>query len=94
MEVGRFLRTCRKNHGLKQDELAFALNINQSDVSKIERGDKSPALDIFRDWTIQTQSMELGIAFLYGTEVLAILPDIINTVSTAVVGFIKLGGFA
>lgn len=94
MEVGKFLRQRRKESGFKQDELAFALGINQSDVSKIERGEKSPALDIFRDWTIQTQSMELGIAFLYGTEILTKLPEIANVVSTMIAGFIKLGGFA
>ena len=93
MEVGKFLRQCRKSSNLNQEELAFALGINQSDVSKIERGDKAPALDIFRDWTIQTQSMELGIAFLYGTEILSMLPDITNTLINAVAGFIRLGGF-
>ena len=88
MEIGKFLRQCRKDRGLKQEELAFALNINQSDVSKIERGEKYPALDIFRDWTVQTQTVDMGIAFLYGTEILHTLPDIINTVSTMVVGAI------
>lgn len=90
MEIGKFLRQCRKDRGLKQEELAFALNINQSDVSKIERGEKYPALDIFRDWTVQTQTVDMGIAFLYGTEILNTLPDIINTISTTVAGFITL----
>lgn len=90
MDMGKFLRQCRKSQGLKQEELAFALNINQSDVSKIERGEKYPALDIFRDWTIQTQAVDLGIAFLYGTEILHTLPDIINTISATVSGFITL----
>lgn len=87
MDIGKFLRQCRKSRGLKQDELAFALSINQSDISKIERGEKYPALEIFRDWTVQTQAVDLGIAFLYGTEILNTLPDIINTIGTAL-GFI------
>ncbi|PID19522.1 XRE family transcriptional regulator [Sporosarcina sp. P35] len=90
MDIGKFLRQCRKDHGMKQEELAFALNINQSDVSKIERGEKYPALDIFRNWTVQTQAIDLGIAFLYGTEILNTLPDIINTMSTMVAGIIHL----
>jgi len=76
--------------GMNQAELAFELNINQSDVSKIETDRKEPPTSIFKDWTITTQSMELGIAFLYGTEVLTTVPELITTVANTVAGFISL----
>lgn len=90
MGLGEFLRGCRERAGLKQTELADVLNINQSDISKYERDDKEPPTSIFKDWTIRTQSMELGIAFLYGTEFLTEFPNIIEAVTTTLVGFINL----
>lgn len=90
MSLGEFLKDCRERAGFKQAELAFALNINQSDVSKIETDRKEPPTSIFKDWTIKTQTMELGIAFLYGTELLTAVPDVINAAVTMVGGFINL----
>lgn len=90
MGFGEFLRDCRKNSKMSQSDLAMELGLNQSDVSKIETDRRMPDADVFRDWTITTQSMELGIAFLYGTELLVIVPDILNTVANTVAGFIIL----
>lgn len=90
MGTGEFLRGCREKAGFKQAELAAVLNINQSDISKFESDRKEPSTSIFRDWTINTQSMELGIAFLYGTEILTTVPDIINTAVNTFAGFINL----
>lgn len=81
MSLGAFLKKCRRKAGMSQIDLAFELNINQSDVSKIETDSKEPPTSIFKDWTIATQSMELGVAFLYGTELLTVIPDILNTVT-------------
>lgn len=89
MSLGTFLKQCREKAGYKQAELAFALNINQSDISKIESDRKEPPTSIFKDWTVKTQSMELGIAFLYGTELLTAVPDVINAVANTVAGFIN-----
>lgn len=90
MSLGSFLKQCRMKAGMNQAELAFELNINQSDVSKIESDRKEPPTSIFKDWTITTQSMELGIAFLYGTEILTTVPEIMTTVANTVAGFISL----
>ena len=42
MSFGEFLKGCRVNAGFKQAELAHALNINQSDISKFESDSKEP----------------------------------------------------
>ena len=89
MSIGKFLRKCRVQSGLNQSELAFELNLNQSDISKFENDAKEPPISIFKDWTIRTQSMELGIAFLYGTELITAVPDIINTAVNTFAGFIN-----
>lgn len=92
MSLGEFLKKCRTKAGMNQADLAFALNINQSDVSKIETDRKEPPTSLFKDWTIETQTMELGIAFLYGTEILTVVPEIMTTVANTVIGFINILG--
>lgn len=89
MSLGEFLKGCRERAGFKQAELAHVLNINQSDVSKIETDRKEPPTSIFQDWTINTQSMELGIAFLYGTELMLTVPQLVETALKAATGFIN-----
>lgn len=94
MNFGEFLKSCRERIGMNQSELACRLNLSQSDISKIEKDHKEPRTSIFRNWTIQTQSVELGIAFLYGTELLTTVPELITTVTTTAIGFINiLGGW-
>ena len=88
MSCGEFLKGCRTRMGYNQDQMANVLNLSQSDISKIEKDYKEPRTSIFRDWTVATQSMDLGIAFLYGTELLTVVPHIINTMSSVVVGVI------
>lgn len=90
MNAGEFLRDCRTRAGFNQIQMAYALNLSQSDISKIEKDHKEPRISIFRDWTVATQSMDLGIAFLYGTELLTVVPDIINSMSGVVAGVIHL----
>ncbi len=90
MSLGAFLKHCRMKEGMSQADLACELNINQSDVSKIESGRKEPPTSMFKDWTIATQAMDLGIAFLYGTEILTAVPEILTTVANTVAGFIHL----
>lgn len=92
MGFGEFLKGCRTRVKMNQSDLAAELGMNQSDVSKIETGSRIPDADVFRDWTITMQSMELGIAFLYGTELLTTVPDILTTVANTVAGFINLFG--
>jgi len=91
MTLGSFLKECRMKAGMNQADLAMELNINQSDISKIETDRKEPLTSLFKDWTVATQSTDLAIAFLYGTELMMNVPDVItNTVA----GFINiLGGW-
>jgi len=93
VSIGEFLRSCRERMNMKQAELAHILNINQSDVSKIERGDKEPLISLFRDWTLKTNSVDLGVAFLYGSvEVAVNTQNIIEAVGSMIAGFIWIGG--
>lgn len=68
LDAGVILRQCRKKAKLSQEKLAELLHINQSDVSKLEKGKRTIDLGLFRDWTKVTNSMDLGIQFLYGLD--------------------------
>ena len=91
MKYGGILRACREKKGLTQEELAFELNINQSDVSKYESGSKEPTLSIVQSWVSNTQTQEVMVAFLCGVDGLNILQGLIDTGMT-VVGMMLLGG--
>lgn len=87
--AGSFLRECRTKAGMNQADLAAELQISQSDISKIESDHKVPPIYLFREWTIATQTIDLGIAFLYGTELMMNVPDIITN---TIVGFANILG--
>lgn len=87
MGFGEFLKGCRKNSKKTQSELAMELGLNQSDVSKIETDSRIPDADIFRDWTIATQSADLAVAFLYGAELLINVSDVITNTVVSFINF-------
>lgn len=89
MKYGSILKACRERAGFNQEELAFRLNINQSDVSKYENDVKEPNISVFHDWTTNTQAMEVLVAFLCGVDGLTIMTEILGVVSTVVTGFIN-----
>ncbi|GIK77868.1 MAG: hypothetical protein BroJett022_15580 [Actinomycetes bacterium] len=43
-DPGQLLRAARKRHGVKQAELAERLFVDQSKISRIERGARSPSV--------------------------------------------------
>ena len=45
-KVGQAIRSLRREKGLSQEELAELSNINRTYVGTLERGDKSPTLDV------------------------------------------------
>lgn len=45
-EVGKRIQQVRMRQGYTQEEFAEKLNIERSFVSKLERGEKSPSVDI------------------------------------------------
>lgn len=89
MKYGSILKACRERAGFNQEEMAFRLNINQSDVSKYENDVKEPSISLFHDWTTNTQAMEVLVAFICGVDGLTIMTDLLNTVSTTVIGFLN-----
>lgn len=83
MTAGSLLRLCRKKAKLSQEKLASILHINQSDVSKLEKNQKSIDILLFRDWTRATNQVEAGIAFLYGVDPAAIMQTILQVTGAA-----------
>jgi len=78
MKYGGILRACRERVGLTQEELAFKLNVNQSDVSKYESGNKEPTLSLVQSWLTNTQATEVLVAFLCGVDGLGIMQNIMQ----------------
>lgn len=44
MEIGKQIKRIRKEHGLRQDDMAALLRISQGMLSKVERGVMEPNL--------------------------------------------------
>lgn len=91
MKYGGVLRACRERSGLNQEELAFNLNISQSDVSKFENNVKEPTISLLQAWINNTQSSEVLVAFLCGVDGLGIMQNILE-MSSGIIGTILLGG--
>lgn len=89
LKVGSILKACRKRSGLSQEELAYRLLINQSDVSKYENDVKEPTISIVSAWAQYTQSQEVLVAFLCGVDGMTIMQQILE--GTTMIGMI-LGG--
>lgn len=86
------MRACRERAGLNQEELAFQLNVTQSDISKFENNQKEPTISMLQAWANNTQTTEVLVAFLCGMVGLSIMQNILD-VTTVVNGVILfLGG--
>ncbi|GKV54273.1 hypothetical protein NCCP2222_02200 [Sporosarcina sp. NCCP-2222] len=93
MKYGAILRACRERKGWNQEEMAFQLNVNQSDISKYENDYKEPLISVFHRWATVTNSQDVLVAYMAGVEGVTILANILATMGTGIIGFIKLGGF-
>lgn len=80
MKYGAILKACRERKGLTQEELAFELNVNQSDVSKYENGFKEPTLSMVQAWMSNTQAQEVLVAFICGVDGLGIMQHIMQLI--------------
>lgn len=76
MKYGGVLKACRERSGLSQEELAFRMNLNQSDVSKFENGHKEPTISTLQLWLSNTQATEVLVAFLCGMDGLGMMQNI------------------
>lgn len=59
-DLGENVRAVRSRAGLSQKELAAAVGVSQAMVSQVERGEKSPSLDLF-----ETMARVLGVKASY-----------------------------
>lgn len=80
MRYGAVLKACRERMGLSQEELAFRLNMNQSDISKFENNTREPTLSILQSWINNTQAPEVLVAFLCGVDGLGIMQSIMQII--------------
>lgn len=78
MRYGAVLKACRERVGLTQEELAFRLNMNQSDVSKFENETKEPTISVMHAWMTNTQASEVLVAFFCGMDGLGIMQNILQ----------------
>lgn len=81
MKYGGILKACRERAGLNQEELAFQLNMSQSDISKYENNFKEPSISTLQQWINQTQTQEVMVAFLCGVDGVGLMQGIIETLS-------------
>lgn len=93
MAYGAILRACRMRKGLTQEELADVLHMEQADISRIENDRREPMMTLFQRWALATDSSDVLVAFIAGVEGMMILNDILLSVGSGVIGFIRLGGF-
>lgn len=91
LKVGAVLKACRQRANLSQEDLAAALYVNQSDISKYETDVKEPTISVLNHWIQQTQTQEVMVAFLMGfdginimQQIIEVLPDLANTINSII----------
>lgn len=77
MGIGSLLRACRERAGLTQMQLAQKLHIEQSCISRIEKGKQSVDAYILQKWVTITQTQEVAVAFLFGIDGASIIQKIL-----------------
>ncbi len=82
MNTGAILKACRTRAGMSQEDIANALYINQSDVSKYENDTKEPSISMFKEWATVTQTQEVLIAFIFGVDGIGMMQSVFETIST------------
>ena len=80
MNYGSVLRTFRKSSNISQEELAHALHMSQSNVSKIENDVKEPLFSVVMQWVQYTGTQDAMAAIVCGVDVAIVLADMLPTV--------------
>lgn len=83
MTAGAFLKKCREKAGFSQDMMAQLMNRSQSDISKLEKDRKGIDLFTFRDWTMLTNAVEAGIAFMYNVDAASLFQTAMQVVGVS-----------
>jgi len=59
-EIGKLLKECRLRKGLSQDQLAKALFVHRTTVTKIETGEiPQPSYSLVKEWAKLTDSLDM-----------------------------------
>lgn len=88
MKMGAILKACRERKGYSQEKLAELLHMSRSCISKIENNKKAIEARTMIHWVNVTNSPEVMVAFLYGSDGLAYIQDILNVSVLAVLRLI------
>lgn len=67
MNIGKAIRTLRKNEMINQEKFATSLGITQSYLSLIEKGHKNPSLEVLQK-IAETLKTPLPVLFWFGIE--------------------------
>ena len=85
---GKVFKAARKRDNHKQEELAFKLHINQSDISKLENDQKEMPLSLAMKWAQLTQSQEIIALMIVGADVSQVLAELVNTPLNLFISFL------
>ncbi|WP_308637691.1 helix-turn-helix domain-containing protein [Paenibacillus silvisoli] len=80
---GAVLHACRERAGISQEKLADMLNRSRSCISKFEREHKLPDINTFLIWLDKTNSRDVGMALMGGTDPATILQTVLQVVGAA-----------
>lgn len=78
MDFGSLMRASRVRAGYSQEEMAFRMDYNQSDVSKFESGKKEPPITTFVRWFELTNCKEVVVAYLCGMDGITIMQNLMQ----------------
>ncbi len=92
MEYGLKFRLMRKRANKTQQELADEMFVSRSTISRIESGKLKLAFDEAVRWAKQTDSQDILVALVCGTDIPGALQMLSDLTSTAGSIILSLGG--
>lgn len=76
--VGAVLKLIRERKKWSQEELAVAMHMDRSLVSRIETGKQHPGFETVVQWANVTNAKEVLVAFFCGMDGTSIMQNILN----------------
>lgn len=92
METGMKFRMMRERRGMTQQELSDELYISRSNISRVESGKLKLAFEDAVLWARKTDSQDMLIALVCGTDIPGALQMLSDLTSTAGTILLTLGG--
>ncbi|QJD87880.1 helix-turn-helix domain-containing protein [Cohnella herbarum] len=86
MKLGAILTAMRERAGFSQEELAAKLNRSRSSVTKLENNKQTLDVTTLVQWSKETSSQEVVVAFLCGMDGITIMQQLFQNVMQVTVG--------